>query len=296
MDLAHDLAVAGLQLGILDIGGEAEQLVGARHIGDVVRADPAVLGRSDAQQPGDPAQVGLLELVEGAIGRSDEEQALQHVLAQLRGVTQDVADLARIGLEARHVLLGQVEQAAHVRLLGRRHLDNAPERCHLVLGDGAVRARRLGRERDEGNGERHVVGRIVRRAAQDAEAHEKRAEAVGPADGGDGFGEVAEGHGRSEARSGAAPRRHGTPVVVVARGARGDRLRVPPRISAGPRSLNRLVSCASISGGRCTYSCGCPQPDGRVASNAGTALAKASSQATSLGRPLRQAPAWRKSR
>ncbi len=40
----------------------------------------------------------------------------------------------------------------------------------------------------------------------------------------------------------------------------------------------------------------CHQVLGRVASKAGTALAKASSQATSLGCPARHLPSWRKSR
>ena len=62
-------------------------------------------------------------------------------------------DLARIGFEARGVALGEVEEALHVLLLARRHLEERAEGLDLAACHVAVDPGHLGAERDHTDGE-----------------------------------------------------------------------------------------------------------------------------------------------
>ncbi len=79
----------------------------------------AKLRLGNAEDAGDVTEIGVLRLVDRAIGGGDQEQAVQHILEQGRLVLEGGRDLAGIGLEPGAGLLGEVEQALDPRLLLR---------------------------------------------------------------------------------------------------------------------------------------------------------------------------------
>ena len=90
------------------------------------------------------------------------EQAFEHVLEQLAVALEHGGELFGISLVAGHVLLGEIEHAGDVLHLAVRHLEHFLEGVDLVHGDDAVGLGHLGAERDDADGEGHLVlGRAV---------------------------------------------------------------------------------------------------------------------------------------
>ena len=76
--LAHERAVACLELRIRDVGAHVEHRVGARRIGNEAGADREELAPAQAEAVGNRLQELVLGRVQDAVGRRDVEQALQH--------------------------------------------------------------------------------------------------------------------------------------------------------------------------------------------------------------------------
>ncbi len=89
----------------------------------------------------------------GAVGAGDVEETVEHRFEHRRIVGEEAADVARIGLEAGDVALGEVVDAADIPLLALRDRKEPAEGVDLGAGDDAVGLRHLGGERDHGDRE-----------------------------------------------------------------------------------------------------------------------------------------------
>ena len=117
-------------------------------------------------------EIGKLALVHRSVGLGDVEQAVEDVLQHGGIVGEQARDVARVGLEAGDVVLGEIVDAADVLLLAGRDGEDAAERVDLRARHHAVGFRHLGGERDHGDGE----GRLAAHLAV-GQAGERRAQA-----------------------------------------------------------------------------------------------------------------------
>ena len=76
----------------------------------------------------DLGEIGGLSDVDRPVGLGDAEQPLDYVLEDFRRIGKQGSELAGVGLEARDVALGQIEEALDVAFLARRHLEEITER------------------------------------------------------------------------------------------------------------------------------------------------------------------------
>ena len=134
---------------------------------------------SKPKMRGDLGEIGKLALVHGAVGAGDVEEPVEHGFQHRRVVGEEARDVARIGVEAGDVLLGEIVDAADVPLLARRDREDAAEGVDLRAADDAVGLRHLGRERDHGDGEGGLaadfaVGEIGQHRAQPGDGRADR--------------------------------------------------------------------------------------------------------------------------
>ena len=118
-----------------------------------------------------------------AVGLGDVEQAVEDVLQHLRVVGEEPRHVARIGLEAGDVALGEVVDAADVPLLAGRDGEDAAEGVDLRPRHDAVGLGHLGGERDHGDGEGGLAAELaVGEAGEDRpQARHGRADLAGAA-------------------------------------------------------------------------------------------------------------------
>ena len=95
--------------------------------------------------------------IDVAVGPRDIEQTFEQLLEDLGRIGEQRRDLSGIGLEARRVALGEVEEAFDVALLARRHAEEAAEGFDLFFLHLAIDAGHLGAERDHADGEGHLA-------------------------------------------------------------------------------------------------------------------------------------------
>ena len=85
------------------------------------------------------------------------EEAFEYILEQLAITFEHGRQLLGVGLVARHVLLGEIENAGDVLHLALRNLEHLLEGVHLVHGDDAVGLGHLGAKRDHAHGEGDLI-------------------------------------------------------------------------------------------------------------------------------------------
>ena len=123
---ASKRAVVALQLLIADRGLEAEHLVGIALGGsDVAGPDRAEFDVGKAEALGDLAEELFFLGVQRLVGLGDVEQTFEHVLEQLAVALEDDDELLGTSLVARHVLLGEIEDAGGLFHLRVRHFECA---------------------------------------------------------------------------------------------------------------------------------------------------------------------------
>ena len=117
----------------------------------------------EPEDAGDLGEIGELALVHGAVGAGDVEEPVEHALQHHRIVGEEARDVARIGVETGHVLLGEVVDARDVPILARRDRKDAAEGVDLRARHDAVGLRHLGGERDDADREGSLAADFARR-------------------------------------------------------------------------------------------------------------------------------------
>ena len=135
----------------LEIGIPAAMDVALHH-----GLEPGFVAPEDRRDRADEIELGL---VDGPVGASHEEQALDDVVQQGRLLREGPPELPGVGLEAGRRLLGQAEQALDVLVVLRRHDDHRLEGVDLRAQHHAIRPRHLGQQGDETGGQDEVAGR-----------------------------------------------------------------------------------------------------------------------------------------
>src|SRR3546814_3464109 len=102
MVLYYQLAVGGTDFRVAGVAADAEDAEGValllrHHVGG---ADAIPGARIEAEDLGEPAQVGNLLLGHAAVGVGDVEEAVQQLLQHGRVVGEHAGELACVGLEA----------------------------------------------------------------------------------------------------------------------------------------------------------------------------------------------------
>src|SRR5690606_16446209 len=115
-------AVACLDLGVAGRGRKPEDLIRIAGIADEKRANIAEVTRRNAEDVRDVAQIVLFALVQDAIGRGYNEQAFEHLQKNGALSSEQLGDLARIGVVSGDILLGEVEYLAHTSAFLLRHM------------------------------------------------------------------------------------------------------------------------------------------------------------------------------
>src|SRR5690606_17611596 len=115
-----------LAIAFPNVGKRPAPFYPQHHIGvgraeiEMARQNTVVMRLIDAEYLGDPMQETLLALVHHAVRLGDMEQAVedifQHQAVGMAGTAQP-RHLPGIGLEAGHVLLGEVEKPRHMARL-----------------------------------------------------------------------------------------------------------------------------------------------------------------------------------
>ena len=145
-------------------------------------ADAAVFAGRKTENVGDTLQKFVLAGMQNAVGRRDLEQAVENVF-QHRGIARkDTRDLSGIALVTGCVAAGEIEEAPHMRLLVRRHAEDAIEGFDFFVTHHAVGLRHLGGERDHRDGEGDA-GLAARRLFVAVDQEMARQHAHGRADG-----------------------------------------------------------------------------------------------------------------
>ena len=160
--LAHQRAMAKLQLGVGNVRVHAEDRVRAARVVDEAGAHAEELAAAEAELLGDDGEERVLVGMQHAVGGGDVEQAFEQRAQHLRLVGEQARDLAGVDFVAGDVLRGEVEQAAEIRLLLRRDVEHAREGAFLDRQRDAVGLGHLGGQRRHRDGEGD--GAISRRA------------------------------------------------------------------------------------------------------------------------------------
>jgi hypothetical protein len=163
MMIAHQLAIVPAHLLVADKGFNAEddiRVVLRRR--QMPRLDAGKVAGGEAEDFRDAFEIGKLALVDRTIGLGNVEQTVDDVFENLRAPGEEARQLARIGVIARDILLGEIEHARHAAKLALRHVENLLERDDLVARDNAVGFRHLGAERDDADGKGNRHFRIAR--------------------------------------------------------------------------------------------------------------------------------------
>ena len=116
---------------------------------------------SNPKMPATSREIGELALVHGAVGAGDVEEPVEHAFEHRRIVGEEARDVARIGVEAGNVLLGEIVDARDVPLLARRDREDAAEGVDLRAAHDAVGLRHLGGERDHADGKGGLAADIA---------------------------------------------------------------------------------------------------------------------------------------
>ena len=192
--LAHERAVAGLDLRVGGVGRNAKDRIGAARIVDVGGADGEVFAAVDAEDRGHILEEAVLGRMQDAVGRRDVEQASEHRRQEHGLVLEQPGDAGRVHLVAGDVALGEVVDAAHVLGLVRGDLEQPLERLRLDGERNAVGLGHLGGERRhrDGEGDGAVCGRALP-LAPEAELRPKRGERGAEASAGGRFEDVTRG-------------------------------------------------------------------------------------------------------
>ena len=91
MVVAHQLAVVRLDLVVGGVRARRSDIVGVAGVIDEARAEEAEFAVGEAEAPGDVSQERVLLRVQDAVGGGDIQQALEHVLQQLRSSLSSAA-------------------------------------------------------------------------------------------------------------------------------------------------------------------------------------------------------------
>ncbi len=110
----------------------------------MARGNPFEGGVVEAEYPRHLGKVGKLALVHRAIGAGNVEEAVENRFEHLPIAFEEPGHVARIGVEAGDVALGEVVDAADVALLALRDREDAAEGVDLRARHDAVGLRHLG--------------------------------------------------------------------------------------------------------------------------------------------------------
>ena len=192
--LAHQFAIAFANVIGFGAGRKPENEEGiVRHV-DVPRPDAREIGLGEAEDFRHAPEEAMFAGVEGIVGLGDVEQRVEHILQHFAARLEQFGDLPGIGLEARDVLLGEVEDTRDRGQFAIGNVEDLLEGPDLVFRHDAVGLGHLGAQPDHADGEGDGFFRR-RRVAVDDRLQESshrlanRCEGVGDA-GPDGHGKA----------------------------------------------------------------------------------------------------------
>ncbi len=87
----------------------------------------------------------------------DVKQPVENIEQGLAIVGKQIGQFLGIDLKSGNILLRQVEQADHIPLLARRHVEKIPKGKNLIRRHDAIRLCHFRRERDHGDRETNPV-------------------------------------------------------------------------------------------------------------------------------------------